>query len=355
MTKKKILVAGGGGFIGTHVVEQLLKRGYQVRIFDQLVFGKNILTDLEKNKNLEIIQGEIGDLYRLCLALKGVGDVIHLAGLVGDPACGVDKEFTIFMNEVSTRIIKELSKAFGVKKFIFTSSCSVYGASEKTVTETSKLNPVSLYAKTKIDSERELLADKDKNFHPIILRLATVFGHSRRPRFDLVANLFTAQAYNGGVIKVTGSNQWRPFIHASDVARAIVKAVEAPLRLVDRQIFNVGDDDLNSTIDDLAKLVAKIVEKTKEGQKVRVVIKDNKKDIRNYRVSFKKIRQGLGFKAKMGLEDGISEIYSNFKKGTYKRNYRDPMYINLEMTKLMQMDFRSRNYRIKNLPVLSLA
>lgn len=211
--QKRILVAGGGGYIGTHVVEQLLKKNYKVRILDAFIFGKGILGDLEKDKNLEVVQSEIGDLYKLSLALKDVDGIIHLAGLVGDPACAIDKEFTIHMNVVSTKIIKELSKAFNVKKFIFASSCSVYGASDDIVDESSKLNPVSLYAKTKIDSEVELLNDSNTNFHPIILRLATVFGHSRRPRFDLVTNFFTAQGYNDGTITVTGSNQWRPFIH----------------------------------------------------------------------------------------------------------------------------------------------
>lgn len=343
--QKRILVAGGGGYIGTHVVEQLLKKNYKVRILDAFIFGKGILGDLEKDKNLEVVQSEIGDLYKLSLALKDVDGIIHLAGLVGDPACAIDKEFTIHMNVVSTKIIKELSKAFNVKKFIFASSCSVYGASDDIVDESSKLNPVSLYAKTKIDSEVELLNDSNTNFHPIILRLATVFGHSRRPRFDLVTNFFTAQGYNDGTITVTGSNQWRPFIHVSDVARAIVKATEAPLKLVDKQIFNVGDDNLNNTIGNLAEMVAKIVKKDKKGKRVKITVNDDINNRRNYRVSFGKIRKKLGFGAKVSLEDGVYEMYNNLKKRVYKKHYRDPLYVNLEMTKLLQIEFRSGNSR----------
>ena len=351
---KRILVTGGGGYIGTHVVEQLLDKGCRVRIFDKFVFGKEILNSLLKNKNLEAVEGDISDLYQLSSALKEVDAVVHLAGLVGDPACAVDPQFTKHMNVVSTRIIKELSKSFGVKRFIFASSCSVYGASDQIVDETSSLNPVSLYAKTKIDSEKELLDDENKNFHPIILRFATVFGHSRRPRFDLVTNFFTAQAYNEGLITVAGSQQWRPFIHVADIARAIVMALEAPLKKADRQIFNVGDDKLNTTIGELGKLVEEIVKVNKKGKKVEVSINDNISDKRNYRVSFAKIKKVLGFEAKTTLETGIKEMTEHFKKGTYQKNYKDTRYINVEMTKLMQVEFKSDGYKRKNISALSL-
>ncbi|OGM19462.1 hypothetical protein A2686_01065 [Candidatus Woesebacteria bacterium RIFCSPHIGHO2_01_FULL_38_10] len=337
--QKRILVTGGGGYIGTHVVGQLLARNYKVRILDPLVFGQGVLKDLKKNKNLEIVQAEIGDLYQLSLALKDVNEIIHLAGLVGDPACALDKDFTIRMNILSTRVIKDLSKLFNIKKFIFASSCSVYGSTNKKANEESKLNPISLYAKTKIDSEKELLNDDTKNFHPVVLRLATVFGHSRRQRFDLIANLFTAQAHNDGVLTVTGSKQWRPFIHASDVARAFVMIVEAPLAKIDRQIINVGDDNLNCTIANLAQLIAGIVKTSKKGQKVQIIIQDDPADLRNYHVSFAKIHKILGYKAMVGLEQGIKEMYHNFKQGVYKGHYRDPIYVNYEMTKLMQMRY----------------
>ena len=203
--------------------------------------------------------------------------------------------------------------------------------------EKSKLNTVSLYAQTKVDSEKEILNDKSDDFHPTILRFATVFGDSRRPRFDLVANLFVAQAYNDGIITVTGSNQWRPFIHPKDIAGVVLKVIEMSEKVGDRQIINVGDDDLNITIGDLAHLVADIVKKDKNGNAVQVSIIEDIADKRNYRVSFKKIEKLLGFKATVGLKEGLEEIYNNFKHGKYKENYKDPLYINVEMTKLLQM------------------
>lgn len=336
-SKKAVLITGGGGYIGTHITEKLLNEGYKVRIFDQFMFGENAILSLKKNKNLTIIKGEIGEWQKLRESLNGVYAVIHLAGLVGDPACIVNKELTIQMNIVSTKIIKELSKDAKVSRFIFSSSCSVYGASDELMSEESKLNPVSLYAQTKIDSENEILSDNSKDFYPTVLRFATVFGHSQRQRFDLVANLFVAQAYNEGVITVTGSSQWRPFIHPQDIARSIVKVLKKPKKEVSRQIINVGDDNLNITIGNLALLVANIVKKDRNGKPVKIIINDDVKDIRNYKVSFKKINKLLGFQATVDIKKGLEEIYDNFKKGKYHKDYKNPLYINVEMTKLLQI------------------
>ncbi|MFA6570376.1 MAG: NAD(P)-dependent oxidoreductase [Bacteroidota bacterium] len=338
---KYVLVIGGAGYIGTHVVEQLLIRNYRVRIFDQFVFGLHDISDLLNNPNLDIVRGDISRLNELIKAFKDIQTVVHLAGLVGDPACAIDKEFTIHTNIASTSIIKDVSKTFSISRFIFASSCSVYGSSEKKVNETSKLNPVSLYAKTKIDSENQLLNDHDRNFHPVILRFATAFGHSRRPRFDLITNYFSAQAYNEGIVTVTGSKQWRPFIHARDLALAIVKTIEAPENIVNRQIINVGDERLNATIGDLAQKVITVIPITKNGTKTKIITKIDTGDKRNYFVSFEKIKRVLGFKSTISIEDGIREIYNNFKNGIYPRSFRDPRYINSEMTKLLREEYKS--------------
>lgn len=333
----RVLVTGGAGYIGTHVVEQLLKKKYKVRIYDQFIFGTKPISDLKRNKNLEIVRGDIGELSKLLLACRNVDFIVHLAGLVGDPACAIDRDLTLQNNIVATRMMKELAKSFKAKKFIFASSCSVYGSSEKKVNEKSKLNPVSLYAKTKIDSEKEILGDKSKDLHPTILRFATVFGHSRRPRFDLVANFFTAQAYNNGLITVTGSDQWRPFVYVGDLAKAIIKIIEAPLIKVDRQIFNVGDNKLNITIENLAKLVQSVVKKDKKGNDVQISINDKQGDKRNYLVSFNRIKQILRFSAETNLEMGIEEIHTHFKKKTYRKDFKDRIYSNVEMTKLLNL------------------
>src|SRR3989344_5906567 len=229
-----ILVVGGGGYIGSILVEELLKSNEKVRVFDKFIYGKDVFKGIRNAKNLELIEGDMSDIYALTLAVQNSKAIVHLAGIVGDPAAKIDQKLTRHVNIASTRLLKETAKAFGVEKFIFASSCSVYGLSDKLQDEKSKPKPISLYAKTKLDSERELLSDSADTFHPIVLRFATVFGHSRKPRFDLAANLFAAQAYNDGVITVNGGDQWRPFVHVADVAESIVLALEAPIEKVSR-------------------------------------------------------------------------------------------------------------------------
>lgn len=343
--KLPVLVVGGGGYIGSHVTAKLLKGGHRVRVFDKFLYGKEILAGLEGGDRLEIIEGDISDLYSLTLALSNVQAIVHLAGLVGDPACAVDDKLTRHINFVATRMLKESVKAFRIPRFVFASSCSVYGHSDAIVDEGSALNPLSLYAGTKIDSENEILNDHFDHFHPTILRFATVFGHSNKPRFDLVANLFAAQAWYEGTITVTGSNQWRPFIHVADVAEAVVLAVKAPREKVSRQIFNVGDDRMNVTIGDLAKLVSGIITKDMKGRDVGVVVKENVADRRNYHVAFARIRNVLGFRATVTIEEGIREIHDHFRRGTYKRAYNDPYYSNLEMAREMRKEFYSDDYQ----------
>lgn len=354
-TNLPILVVGGAGYIGTHLIEQLLKKNYKVRLLDKFLYGQEPISHLLKNKNLEVVNGDISDLYSLTFAMNNVQTVVHLAGIVGDPACALDDKLTRHLNIVSTRMLKESVKAFKIPKFIFASSCSVYGSSESIVNEESKTNPVSLYAETKIDSEEELLNTQLDYFHPTMLRFSTVFGHSSRMRFDLIANLFTAQAYHNGVLTVTGSHQWRPFIHVSDVANAVVKVIEADVDVVSRQIFNVGDDRLNLTIGDLAKLVANVVKKDKRGRPVKVLISDDAKDRRNYHVSFAKIRSILGYKAEMSIKDGVKEMHAHMMKKQYKFAFTNPIYNNFKMTEVLKKEFYSEDYQKNHFSTITLS
>lgn len=267
--------------------------------------------------------------------MRHASAVIHLAGLVGDPACAVDHDFTRHANIVATRMAKDVAQSLGIYRFIFASSCSVYGASDRAVREDDELHPVSLYAQTKIDSERELLFSVRDDFFVTVLRFATVFGHSRRPRFDLVANLFAAQALMNGRITVIGPDQWRPFIHARDVARAIVIALEARPQVVQSQIYNVGDDRLNMTIGQLGELVRKTAGVYRD---VQIDVQRGDQDPRNYRVSFDKIRSHLGFTAEVTLEDGVREVVDQLRTGRYG-DFRNPVYSNVETTRSALQDF----------------
>lgn len=334
--KGPVLVVGGGGYIGSHVVAQLLAEGTPVRIFDKFLYGKDSIEEFLGNPLLEIVEGDVTDIMKLTEAINNASAVIHLAGLVGDPACAVDSSFTRHTNIIATRMLKEVAISSGVPRFIFASSCSVYGSSDIEVDESSVLNPVSLYAQTKIDSETELFNQVNENFAITILRFATVFGHSRRPRFDLVGNLFTAQAFNDSKITVTGEHQWRPFIHVKDLARAVLFVLKAEPELVNKQVFNVGDSRLNMTIGQLAESVQKVVNKVKP---VEIIKHDNISDRRNYMVSFKKIKKVLGYEASVLIEPGVQEMLDNFVKGNYT-NYKNKVYSNLEMTRLAVESFK---------------
>jgi nucleoside-diphosphate-sugar epimerase len=324
-----VLVVGGAGYIGSHTVDLLLKRGQRVRVLDKLMYGNDSLSEFRGNPNFEFIEGDVTDITKVTAAVKGASAVVHLAGLVGDPACAINPEFTRHTNIVATRMAKDVACSLGVSRFIFASSCSVYGVSETEVSETAELNPVSLYAQTKIDSERELLGVDADDFFVTVLRFATVFGHSRRPRFDLVANFFTAQAMTDGLITVTGPRQWRPFIHVRDLARAIVMCVEADPFLVQSQIYNVGDPRLNMTILQLAELVKASAGRYRD---VNISVREDVDDRRSYAVSFDKIQRDLGFEASILMQDGIQEMVENFLNGRY-HHYRDHIYSNVATTR----------------------
>jgi nucleoside-diphosphate-sugar epimerase len=216
----------------------------------------------------------------------------------------------------------------GIQRFVFASSCSVYGVSEMEVSETDPLNPVSLYAQTKIDSEHELLTGLRDSFYVTVLRFATVFGHSRRPRFDLVGNLFTAQAMTDGLITVIGPQQCRPFIHVRDLARSVAMVLDADPTKMQNQIFNVGDSRLNLTILELAERVRDICSRYRE---VTISVRENPEDRRNYRVSFEKIRSFLNFEAGTSIEAGVEEMALSFLGGRYG-DYKDQAYSNVAMT-----------------------
>jgi nucleoside-diphosphate-sugar epimerase len=323
-----VLVIGGAGYIGSQTVDALLKHGHEVRVLDRLMFGDRALADFRDHPTVTLITGDATDISKLTAAMKDCSTVVHLAGLVGDPACAVNPEFTRHTNIIATRMARQVAESLGVHRFIFASSCSVYGVSDKKVSEADTLNPVSLYAQTKIDSERELLATVNDDFFVTILRFATVFGHSRRPRFDLVANLFTAQAITDGLITVVGPTQWRPFIHVRDLARAIVMTIEADPFVVQSQIFNVGDDCLDATILGLAEQVRAIASRYRP---VQISVTENPQDRRNYAICTDKIRTILKFRAETTIAAGIQEMVDHLLAGDYG-HYRAAEYSNVAIT-----------------------
>lgn len=300
---KKILVTGGAGYIGSFVVNGLLDKGYEVVVLDALLYGDKGLKSFINRPGITFINGDIRDAAKVEESLADVEKVIALAAIVGDPACSVNEEITWKINYESVKLLTDLSIKHNVSRLVFASSCSVYGSNEKVrfLTEESELNPVSIYAETRILSEEYILSKKDL-ITPVILRLSTVFGLSPRMRFDLAINIMTAKALSNGVIDVFGGNQWRPFIHVKDVANAFIVAMEADEHQVKGQVFNAGSTDSNYQIEDIAKVIVEEIPDTQINNNTTAI------DLRNYNVIFDKIHKKLNFKSQFSVRDGVREI-----------------------------------------------
>jgi nucleoside-diphosphate-sugar epimerase len=321
-----VLVLGGAGYIGSSLVRKLLEAGRKVRVVDSLVYGDEPLRGVFGHPNLEMRIGDCRNIQDMVAAVRGVDSIIDLAAIVGDPACEQDKQTALEINYAATRMLIEVAKGHGIQRFIFASSCSVYGATDVMMDENSAVRPISLYGQTKLDSEHALLHARSETFHPTVLRLATVFGLSYRPRFDLVVNLLMAKAYNEGVITIFNGEQWRPFIHVHDVAAGIIRTLNAPLPIVSGQIFNLGDTRLNYTLTQVAQMILKMFPNTRVQH-----IEDT--DRRNYRVSFEKIRSQLGFTASWQLEDGMRQLRQAFEDKEIV-DYNDTRYYNQKFLKI---------------------
>jgi nucleoside-diphosphate-sugar epimerase len=294
-----ILVTGGAGYVGSHLTRKLLARGHSVRVLDSFVYGNHGLDEVTDDPKLELIPGDICSERDLVRAAKGARAVVALAAIVGDAACDLDPDRTLAINYESTRMTLAACRKVGVERFVFASSCSVYGANgSEFLHEGSHLNPVSLYARTRIMSEEILLNQRD--IEVFILRLATVCGVSPRMRFDLMVNTMTACAMAQGAIRVSGAKQWRPHVHVQDAAEAFRLAVEAPM--TPEKVFNVGSDHQNFTVGDIAERVAKRIPDT------RIEYAPNGHDLRSYRVTFDRIRNVLGFEPNRTVDDAIAEV-----------------------------------------------
>lgn len=304
-----VLVTGGAGYLGSTVVLQLLRMGLKVRVLDSLLFGETPLEALRGHSNCELIRGDVRDVEVVVRTMTGCDAVIHLAGIVGDHACDKNRQLAQEVNRAATRMMTDIAPRCGVRRFLFASSCSVYGSSAERVDESSALRPLSLYAQTKIDSERILLASCTRDFSPTVLRLGTLFGLSARMRFDLVVNLLVARAIFTGRIMINNGWQWRPFVHVRDAARAFIDCLLARGELVSGEVFNAGSNELNLRIQDVGEAVVQAVPCTV------ITAVDNRADRRSYRVSFDKIRRRLEFACAETLEGGMREVAAAIRTG----------------------------------------
>lgn len=315
---KKILVTGAAGYIGSVLTRQLLNKNYSVRGADILYFGGESLLNIYNHPNFEFIKGDICNHEFISRILDGVTDVVHLAAIVGDPACAKQPELAVQINwEASKRLFDESIRA-NINHFIFASTCSNYGKMEgdSFLTEDSPLKPVSLYAELKVKFEKYLLESPiNGNFSPTALRFSTVYGLSPRMRFDLTVNEFIREVMWKNKLEIFGEQFWRPYCHVEDLAGSCLKVLESPVEKVRRNVFNVGDSGQNFQKKMIAEEILKII------PDANITYVHKTEDPRDYRVDFSKIRNTLGYKITKSVPDGLKEIYNVLKDGLISDPY----------------------------------
>ncbi len=314
-----VLVTGGAGYIGSVLVRLLLDADYEVRVLDNMRVGGESLLPLLGHERLRIVRGDVRHEPVVSRLLDGVGSVVHLAAIVGDPACKREPELAREINLLASERLFELADVAGVKRFVFASTCSNYGKMadpSAIMDETSELRPVSLYAETKVAVERYLMErGMATGCKPTALRFATVYGTSPRMRFDLTVNEFTRDLVMDHELVIFGEQFWRPYCHVTDLARSVVAVLGAELEKVALEVFNVGDSGENYRKQDV---VDAILAQVPDGR-VRYV--HSAEDPRDYRVSFDKIRQVLGFEVTKRLPDGIAEVKHAIELGLVSEPY----------------------------------
>jgi nucleoside-diphosphate-sugar epimerase len=306
---KTILVTGGAGYIGSVLTHKLVKLGYNVRIIDSLIYGKDGISDLISKNSIELINKDIRDEKILDRVVKNIDCVIHLAAIVGDPLCKKIPAAAKQINEYTTKKLVNVSKKQGVKRFIFASTCSNYGSATTTVDENSPTQSISLYSETKVNSENFILNAKDSNFESCILRFATAHGLSPRMRFDLLLHEFLRDAIVDKKIRIYGPNFWRPLVHVDDISNACITTIKSSKDIVSGEVYNVGNDSENYTKKMLAEIIQEFVPSTE------IEITEPKTDLRTYKVSFDKIKNNLKFISKKTARNSISDILTEIQKG----------------------------------------
>lgn len=304
-----VLVTGGGGYLGGVLVPMLLERGYYVTICDTFYFGRRSVEQLTCNDHLRIIQADVRFLDPLLL--KNVDAVIHLAAISNDIACEIDPSWTQSVNRNAVERLVQLAEEQEVRRFLLASSCSVYGSGgEEILTETAALHPVSLYAQSKAWAEEAVMKKTGRDsFQSVSLRLATLFGLAPRMRFDLAINIMTLSAITRKSIRVAGGGQqWRPFLHVLDAARAFLICLESPLQTSTPNVFNVVA--ANFQIGPLASLIAERI------GGVTIKLSEDVPDRRNYQVSGASFTNRFGFTPMAGVEFGVDQISDAIRRGT---------------------------------------
>jgi nucleoside-diphosphate-sugar epimerase len=321
------LVTGGSGYIGSLLVRELQESGRELRVLDSLLHGQEDIAGEQERAGVQVLRADIRDGDTRRRALAGVHEVVHLAAIVGDPACARDPEASDEVNVQATRGLVADAGEAGVQRLVFASTCSNYGRmADPTVpiSEDGELSPVSLYAEQKVSMEKLILgttAGATSSVQPTCLRFATVYGVGRRMRFDLTVNEFTRELWADRELEVFGEQFWRPYIHVRDAGRAVRTVLDAPQEKVAGRVFNAGRSGENYRKLDLVEEIGRQIERGK----VSYVRRDE--DPRDYKVSFDRIRAELGFETLMTVPDGIAEIIAALDANSFgdpfDRRYRN--------------------------------
>ena len=325
MSTRRVLVTGGAGYLGSALTVELLERGDDVLVVDSLSVGDghSLLAQWGRS-GFEFRAGDVRDAGVRSSMLGGVDAVVHLAAIVGDPACARDPDTARAVNLEATRALLEDCAAAAVDSFVFASTCSNYGKMvdvDAVATEEWELRPVSLYAETKVAAETAVLAASSDGLATTCLRFATLYGASARMRFDLTVNEFSRDALVGGELVVYGEQFWRPYVHVRDAARAIVGVLDAPSSDIAGEVFNVGDGAQNHRKQDLVEMLVAKLPDTKVERVART------EDPRDYRVSFDKVRDRLGFASSKNVDAGIDEVLALLRSGAVVDPYADAFRI----------------------------
>jgi nucleoside-diphosphate-sugar epimerase len=316
----KILVTGGAGYLGSVLCSLLLERGYHVRILDNFNFGTRSVLTIAGHERLEIVRGDLRNHPILAEVLRDIDGVVHLAAIVGDPACARTPDVARAVNVEASLDLFRLAQAQSVSRFVFASTCSNYGRlgdNSDPATEDFQLCPLSLYAETKVAVEQQLLRSPTDSIITTVLRFATLYGLSPRMRFDLTVNEFVLNLLVDGKLVVYGERFWRPYVHVRDAARAIALVLESAEGLVAGKVFNVGDSNENYRKLDLANIISP------RAPHASIEFVTKAEDPRNYKVCFDRIRTNLGYSITRRVPDGISEVARALELGLFEQPRSD--------------------------------
>ena len=319
--KRKVLITGGAGYVGSRLIPKLIKENFSVIVYDTFWYGRHVLPG-DKDETLKCVQGDIRDIQKLENLFEDVSDVIHLACISNDPSFDLNPALGRSINLDAFEPLVKLAKINGVTRFIYASSSSVYGVKlEENVTEDLTTNPLTDYSRFKVDCENILMEFIASDFTCTIIRPATICGFSPRQRFDLSVNILTNHAINNNKITVYGGSQFRPNIHIEDMVDCYIALLNADPKVINSKIYNIGTDNL--TMDSIATEVQKYLPRAK-------IVHEGTNDLRSYRINSAKIEKEIGFRCRRKVGDAIQELVEAFRKNIFQDSLQNSIYFNIK-------------------------